>query len=46
MLIAFQNEMTAVMIANQYGHLEVANALIEAGADVNLKAKVCMYMKL
>ena len=38
--------MTAAMIADQHGHLEIVNLLIEAGADVNLGAKVCMNMYL
>lgn len=30
-----QNEMTALIIAAQEGHVEVANTLVQAGADVN-----------
>ena len=32
---------TALMMAAQGGHLEVVKALIEAGADVNLRDEVC-----
>ena len=31
----------ALMMAAQGGHLEVAKALIEAGADVNFRNEVC-----
>ena len=35
-----KGEVTALMMAAQGGHLEVVKALIEAGADVNLRT-VC-----
>ena len=34
--------MTAAMIADRHGYLEIVSVLIETGADVNLRAKVCM----
>ena len=36
-----EGEQTAVMMAAQVGHVKVVKALIEAGADVNLRTKVC-----
>ena len=32
---------TALIMAAEDGHLEVVKALIEAGADVNLRDRVC-----
>ena len=39
-----KDERTALMMAAQGGHMEVVKALIEAGADVNLRICVCLCM--
>ena len=36
-----KGEQTTLMMAAQGGHVEVVKALIEAGADVNLRKRVC-----
>ena len=38
---SMKDERTALMMAAQGGHMEVVNALVEAGADVNLGTRVC-----
>ena len=36
-----KDEETALMMAAEGGHVEVVKALIEAGAVVNLRTRVC-----
>ena len=36
-----KDERTVLMMAVEGGHVEVVKALVEAGADVNLRTKVC-----
>ena len=41
LIFTMKDEETALMMAAQGGHLEIVKALIEAGADVNLRDGVC-----